>query len=64
MGESQGYNANGNYYMATYLKGVCGVVSVPIERLFIVPGNHDGRDTVGEAFPNKLRLRESTNIFI
>lgn len=34
--------------MAAYLKGVCNTVSVPMERLFIVPGNHDvDRDIAG-----------------
>ena len=34
--------------MATYLVGVCGAVGVPMEKLFIVPGNHDvDRDVVG-----------------
>lgn len=34
--------------MAAYLKGICNAVGVPMEKLFIVPGNHDvDRDVAG-----------------
>ena len=34
--------------MAAYLKGACDAVDVPMEKLFIVPGNHDvDKDVVG-----------------
>ena len=52
-GDIRTANVNPNDFtddMAAFLKQVCEAVGITIERLFIVPGNHDiNRDVAGRA---------------
>ena len=64
-GDIRTANATPNEFtddMAAYLKSICDAVNVPLERLYIVPGNHDvdrtviGRaDTINKAMLSKER---------